>query len=196
MLSFLVVPRSCSSFLYVSTRSFLVLRTSYFVLRTSYFVSRTSVQDTCQLVQVYNSHVTTIQVFNLFKTAILFQISGVTSIVKDVVKDVLTDSSKIIIKSNSFPLDPLKSQTLVIALQKEPTLKSYRIVRTSSDIGKSTIDHGRIGTPITNKTIWSEDDNFRVKIDVDKADKLDTIVQQSPTNEKNTASPQIEEESL
>ena len=47
-----------------------------------------------------------------------------------------------------------------------------------------------------NKNIWSEDDNFRVKIDVDEADKLDTIVQRYLTNAGNTASSRIEEESL
>ena len=47
-----------------------------------------------------------------------------------------------------------------------------------------------------NTNIWSEDDNFRVKIDADEADKLETIVQRSPTNEGNTASSRIEEESL
>ena len=47
-----------------------------------------------------------------------------------------------------------------------------------------------------NKKISSGDDNFRVKIYVDEADKLETIVQRSPTNEGNTASSQIEEESL
>ena len=71
-----------------------------------------------------------------------------------------------------------------------------RIVRALSDIGNSRIDHGRIGTPIVNKNIWSEDDNFRVKIYVDEAEKLDTIVQRSPTNERNTASPLIKEESI
>ena len=63
----------------------------------------------------------------------------------------------------------------------------------SSDIGNSRIYHGRIGTPIVNKKNWSEDDNFRVKIDVDEADKLDTIVQRSLTNKGNTASSLIEE---
>ena len=62
-----------------------------------------------------------------------------------------------------------------------------------SDIGNSGIYHGRIGTPIVNKNICSEDDNFRVKVDVDEADKLDTIVKKSPTNKGNTASPPIEE---
>ena len=114
-------------------------------------------------------------------------ISGGTSIVKDVVTDVLTDSSKTI-----FPLDPFKFQMLVIVSQNEPKLSCNRIMHASSDIGNSSIDHGRIGTPIVNKNIWSEDDNFRVKIDVDEADKLNTIVQQSPTNKRNTASTQIE----
>ena len=50
-----------------------------------------------------------------------------------------------------------------------------------------------IGTSIVNENIWSEDDRFRVKIDVDEADKLDTIFHQSLTNEGNTESPRIEE---
>ena len=64
----------------------------------------------------------------------------------------------------------------MIASQKEPTLSCNRIVCALSDIGNSKIYHGRIGTSIVNKKIWSEDDNFRVKIDVDEAEKLDTIV--------------------
>ena len=123
-------------------------------------------------------------------------IIGGTIIVKDVATDVLTDSSKIVFRTDVFPLDPFKSQTIVIALQNKPTLSCNRIVCASSDIGNSRIDHGRIGTPIVNKNIWSEDDDIRVKIDVDEADKLDTIVQQSQTNKRNTASPRIEEESL
>ena len=47
-----------------------------------------------------------------------------------------------------------------------------------------------------NKTICSVNDNFNVRSDVGEADKLDNIVQRSPTNERNTASPRIEEESL
>ena len=42
-------------------------------------------------------------------------IIGGTSIVKNVVTDVLTDSSKIIFKTDKFPLNPFNSQTLVIA---------------------------------------------------------------------------------
>ena len=98
------------------------------------------------------------------------------------VTDVLMDSIKMIF------VNPFKSQTIMIESKNKPTLSCNRIVRASSDIGNSRIDHGRIGTPIVNKKIWSEDDNFRVKIDMDEADKLDTIVQQSPTREGNTAS--------
>ena len=124
-------------------------------------------------------------------------ISGGTSIISsNVITDVLTDSSKMILKSDTFPLDSFKSQTLMIASQNEPTLSCDRIVRASSEIGDSRIDHGRIGTPIMNKNIWSVDDNFSVRSDVGEANKLDTSVQQSPTNERNTASTQIEEESL
>ena len=118
-------------------------------------------------------------------------ISGGTSIVNDFITDVLTDSRKMV-----FRINPFKYQTIVIASQNKPTVSCNRIVRAPSDIRNSRIDHGMIGTTIVNKNIWSEDDNFRVKIDVNKAEKLNTIVQQSPTNEGNTAPLQIEEEIL
>ena len=78
---------------------------------------------------------------------------GTCTFESNVVTDVLTDSSKIILKTDKFPLDPFKSQTLMIALQNEPTLICNRIVRASSDVGNIRIDHGRIGTPIVNKKI-------------------------------------------
>ena len=94
-------------------------------------------------------------------------IHGGTSIfIRNVIKDVLTDSSKMILKSDTFPLDPFKSQTLIIASQNEHTLSCNMIVRALIEIGNSRIDHGRIGTPIVNKNIWSVDDNFSVRSDV------------------------------
>ena len=42
---------------------------------------------------------------------------------------------------------------------------------------------------------WSGDDNFSVRSDVGKADKIDTAVQKSSINERNKASSRIEEES-
>ena len=74
------------------------------------------------------------------------------------------------------------------------TLPISRVIP-KSEIGDSRIDHGRIGTPIMNKNICSVDGNFSVRSDVGEENKLDTSVQQSPTNESNTESPRIEEES-
>ena len=121
---------------------------------------------------------------------------GTGTISSNVVTDVLTDSNKMIFKTNTFPLSSFKSQTLVIASQDKSMLSSNRIVRMWSDTENSRIYHGRIGTPIVNKNIWSVYDNFNVRSDVGEADKLYIIVQQSLTNERNTASPQIKEESL
>ena len=57
-------------------------------------------------------------------------INGGTSIISSkVITDVLTDSSKMILRSDTFPLDSFKSHTLMIASQNEPTLSFDRIVR-------------------------------------------------------------------
>ena len=42
---------------------------------------------------------------------------GTSIISSNVVTDVLMDSSKMILKTDTFPIDPFKSQTLVIASQ-------------------------------------------------------------------------------
>ena len=97
-------------------------------------------------------------------------ISGGTSVISSkVIMDVLVDFNKMILKSDSFPLNPLKSKTLVIASQNETFLSCDRNVRALSEIGYSRIDHGRIGTSFVNKNIWSVDDNFSVRSDVDEA---------------------------
>ena len=84
----------------------------------------------------------------------------------------------------------------MIVSKNEPMLSCNRILCASSEIGNSRIDHGRIGTPIVNKNICSVNDNLDVRSDVGEADKTDTVFQRSPTNERNTESPRIEEESL
>ena len=101
-----------------------------------------------------------------------------------------------ILKSKSFPFNPLKSKTLVIAPPTKPFLSCDRDVRVSSEIGDSRPEHGRIGTPFVNKNIWGEDDNVSVRSDVGEADKLDTAVQRSSNYEMNTAYSRIEEGSL
>ena len=61
-------------------------------------------------------------------------INGGTGIISSyVVTYFLTDSNKMILSNDTFPLDPFKSQTLVIALKNEPTLSFNFIVRASSD---------------------------------------------------------------
>ena len=67
----------------------------------------------------------------------------------------------------------------MIESQTEPFMSCDRNVRASSEIGDSRIYHGRIGTPFVNKNIWSGDDNFSVRSDVGKENKLNTSVQQS-----------------
>ena len=124
-------------------------------------------------------------------------IHGAPSIISsNVITHVLTDSSEMILKSDSFPFNPLKSKTLVIAPLTEPFLTSDRDVRTSIEIGDSRPDHGRINTPFVNKNIWSRDDTFGVRSDVGELDKLNTAVQRSLTDKRNTESSQIEESSL
>ena len=107
------------------------------------------------------------------------------------------NSSEITLKSNYFDFDPLKAQTLVIAPLREPFLTSDRDVRTTSVIGDSRPNHSRIDTPFMNKDIWSRDDSLSTfRRDGRKLDKLDTAVQQSSTDKRNTAPSRIEEGSL
>ena len=98
---------------------------------------------------------------------------GESVISSNVIMHVLTNSSEMILKSDSFPFNPLKSQTLVIAPLTETFLTSDRDVRASSEIGDISTERGSIGTPFVNKNIWSGDDNFSVWSDVGEADKLE-----------------------
>ena len=106
----------------------------------------------------------------------------------------MTNSSDLTLDSDSFTFDPLKAQTLVIAPLMEPFLTSDRGVRMTIVIGASRPNHSRIGIPFMNKDISSGDDVLStVRSDVDEADKLDTAVQRSLTNKRNTAPSRIEE---
>ena len=60
---------------------------------------------------------------------------GTSIISSNVITHVLTNSSDMILKSNSFPFNPLKAQTIVLAPLTEPFLTSDRDVRTTSAIG-------------------------------------------------------------
>ena len=113
---------------------------------------------------------------------------GGSIIGSNVITHVLTCSSEMTLKSNLFPFNPLKAQTLVIAPLTEPFLTSDREVHTASLIGYSRPNLSRIGTPFTNTYIWSRDDALSVQSDVGELDKIDTAVQRSSTDKRTTAS--------
>ena len=70
----------------------------------------------------------------------------------------------------------------------EPFLTSDRDVLSTSVIGASRPNHIRIGTPFMNKYISSGDDVLStVRSDVGESDKLNTDVQRSSTDKRNTA---------
>ena len=76
----------------------------------------------------------------------------------NVITHVLTNSSEMTLKSDSFPFDPLKAQTLMITPLTEPFLNSDGDVHSTSVIRASRPDHSRIIAPFTNKDILSTDD--------------------------------------
>ena len=84
----------------------------------------------------------------------------------------------------------------MIAPLTEPFLIIDRDVHTTSVIGYSRPNHGRVGTPFVNKEIWSRNDVFSVQSDVGELNKLDTAVQRYTTDERNMASSRIVEGSL
>ena len=93
-------------------------------------------------------------------------IHGGKSIIRsNFIMHILTNSSEMTLKSDSFTFDPLKLQTLVIATLTEPLLTSDRDVRTTSVIGYSRPNHIRICTPFMNKDIWSRYDALHFQSD-------------------------------
>ena len=98
------------------------------------------------------------------------------------------------LESNYFSFDPLKAQILMIAPLAEPSLNRDGDVRSTSVIGASRPNHSRIGTPFMNKDISSGYDVLStVRSDIGEAEKLDTVVQRSSIDKRNTAPSQIEE---
>ena len=82
----------------------------------------------------------------------------------------------------------------MLATLTKPFLTSDRDVRTTSVIGASRPNHIRIGNPVMNRDILSRDDALStVRSDVGKLDKLDTSVQRSSTDKRNTATSRIKE---
>ena len=112
-------------------------------------------------------------------------IQGGENIVRsDVITHVLMNP-----RTYSFPFDPFKAQTLMVASLLKPFLISNGNVRSASIIGASHPDQSRIISPQMNKHISSRDDvRSTVRNDIGEADKLNAAVQRSLTDERNKAS--------
>ena len=81
------------------------------------------------------------------------------------------------LRTDSFPFDPLKSQTLMFASLVEPFLTSNGNILSASIIGESRPDQSRIIAPGMKEDISSRDDvRSTVQNYVGEADKLDAAV--------------------
>ena len=116
-------------------------------------------------------------------------IQGGENIIRsDVITHVLTNSGELTLKCGSFPFNPLKAETIMVASLDETFLASNGNVRSASIIGASRPDQSRIISPRMNEDILSRDDvRSTVRSNVGKADKLDATVQQSLSDEWNAA---------
>ena len=112
----------------------------------------------------------------------------------NVITQIITDHSQMSLKGEYFPFNKKEAPTLVLAYFVEAFLTRNRQICTTSIVGACRPNHSRIFSPGMHKDI-SGGDNLRsnVRNDVRKADKLDTTVDGSPTDEQNTASSRIEE---
>ena len=119
---------------------------------------------------------------------------GENIIHSDVITHVLTNSSELTLESDSFPFDPLKAETLMVAHLNEPFLASDGDIRLASIIESSSPNQSRIIYPGMNGDISSRDDvRITVRSDVGEADKLNSAVQRYSSNKWNAAPSQIVE---
>ena len=83
---------------------------------------------------------------------------GENIVCSDVITHVLTNSGELTLESNSFLFDPLKAETLMVALLNEPFLASDGDIRSTRLIGASRPDQSRIVAPGMNEDISSRND--------------------------------------
>ena len=96
----------------------------------------------------------------------------------------LTNPEQMSLESDSFPFDPLQAKALMVTSLVESFLASNGNVRSASIIGASRPDQSRIFAPGMNEDISRRDDvQSTVRNDVGEADKLDTTIEQSSTDE-------------
>ena len=81
-------------------------------------------------------------------------INGGTNIISNLVTNVLTNSSKIIFDTNTFQLNTIQSEALMIGPQDELVKRNNRMICTPSDSRKIRGEHiSRIDTPGVNEDI-------------------------------------------
>ena len=112
----------------------------------------------------------------------------------DIITHMLTNPTQVSLGSDYFPFDPEQVKTLMVTSLVEAILTSNGNIRSASIIGASWTNQSRIFVPGIHEDISGRDDvRSTVRNDVREADKLDTTVDGSSTDERNTASLQIEE---
>ena len=122
-------------------------------------------------------------------------ISGITSIVNNNVTDISSDSSKQLFKTNTFQLNSLQSETLIIGSQDKSMKSTNSIISTPSESRNICGNRiSRIDTPGVNKNVWGViDKTSNVLSDADNVEKFDTNVESSTTQEMNLELSRIEE---
>ena len=104
----------------------------------------------------------------------------------------ITNPRQMSLKDDSFSFSKEQAQTLMLTSLVEAILARNRNIGTTSILGARRTNQSWIFAPGMHKDI-SGRDNVRsnVRNDVREADKLDTTVDGSPTDERNTASSRI-----
>ena len=110
-------------------------------------------------------------------------INGGKNIGSNLVTDVLSNSSKILFDKNTFQLNTLQSETLVIGPQDKSVKSNNRIICKPSDSRNIRREHiSRIDTPEANKVIWSViDTTSNVLSCTENVEKFDTLIHSSMT---------------
>ena len=125
-------------------------------------------------------------------------INGSTNIISNIVTYIFTNSSKQLFETNTFQLNLLQSETLMIGPQNESVKITNKV--TSMPIGSRNISGNRISridNPRVNKDIWSViDTTSNLMSDADNDKKFDISVHCFTTQERNLELLQIEEEIL
>ena len=119
---------------------------------------------------------------------------GENIICSDVITHVLINSGELTLENDSIPLNPLDTETLMVASLDESFLASDENTLSTSIIEASRPNQSRIIDPGMNEDLSSRDDvRSTVQNDAGEADKLDAAVQISSPNEWNAAPTRIVE---